>query len=140
MLTPFRSISERALLVLQQLPPSVDRPIRLQDNAYDSSAQVRSTLPPSALSDFPLSHLRLFCLIRTPHVGCWRGACEGAKGCLAWTVEMARDTMSCFDEEMTKAMVAWNYRQKDSMQLANLIITISWFRECVFESHNQWSR
>lgn len=122
-----RYIAERAYVALQQLPVKVSRPLRLGDDAYGWASRHGS--PFRGLSDFPMSHLRLFSLIKAPHVTCWRGMCEAGRGCTAWNTEMALRTMMCFREEMAEARKAWAARKGLAVQIANLVITIAWFRE-----------
>ena len=128
--TDSRFIAERAYVALQQLPPRVERPLRLADDTYITSTPDGPTL--SGLPDFPMSHLRLFALIKAEQVSCWRGTCGGSRGCKAWSIEQALLTMSSFKEEMTSAKDIWNRQVGLAVQSVNLVITIAWFREYVW--------
>jgi hypothetical protein len=125
-----RYITERAYIALQQLPPNVNRPLRLDDElpnwGFDTSTP---TTPIPGMEYFPMSHLRLFGLIKAEHVSCWRGLCDGSRGCTAWSGELAMNTMMTFKEEMDLAKRAWAGRTGLAVQTVNLIITIAWFRE-----------
>ena len=132
--TDSRFIAERAYVALQQLPPRVERPLRLADDTYITSTPDGPTL--SGLPDFPMSHLRLFALIKAEQVSCWRGTCGGSRGCKAWSIEQALLTMSSFKEEMTSAKDMWNRQVGLAVQSVNLVITIAWFREYVLHAPN----
>lgn len=122
-----RFIAERAYVALQQLPPKVERPLRLADDTYIASTPDGPFL--LGLSDFPMSHLRLFALIKAEQVSCWRGTCHGSRSCKAWSIEQAVLTMSSFKEEMRSAIEMWNRQVGLAVQSVNLVITIAWFRE-----------
>ncbi len=127
-----RFIAERGMLLLQNVPVHVDRVLRMSDNAYAHSATAREALPDQALNDFPMSHLRLFSLIKSDHLACWRGLCNS--GCQAWTATEAIDLQCSLDEEYRVAVLLYSLRvstEEKSIQAANLVVSIAWFREWV---------
>jgi hypothetical protein len=115
-------------MILEQHPPNIRQPLRLPDDAYGHTAAVRQTIPPATLADFPLSHLRLFSLIHTVHVPCWKGCCH-RQTCQAWTDGMAASTTERLDHEMAVSTAAWSERGAGAVQEANLVITVAWLRE-----------
>jgi hypothetical protein len=126
-------ITERGMLLLQNVPFHVDRALRMADNAYAHSAEAREALPDHSLDDFPVSHLRLFSLVRSDHLSCWRSTCGG--GCQAWTASQAIGLQRDLDEEYRVAVLLHSFRattmttEDKSIQAANLVVTIAWFRE-----------
>lgn len=115
-------------MILEQHPQNIRQPLRLPDDAYGHTALVRRTISSAVLADFPLSHLRLFSLIHTAHVPCWKGYCH-RQTCQAWTAEMASSTMERLDHEMQLSIAAWSERGDGAVQEANLVITVAWLRE-----------
>lgn len=115
-------------MILEQHPPNIRQPLRLPDDAYGHTALIRQTIPSATLADFPLSHLRLFSLIHTVHVPCWKGYCQ-RQTCHAWTAEMVASTVERLDQEMKLSTAVWSERGVGAVQEANLVITVAWLRE-----------
>lgn len=89
------------------------------------TAEWRAALPPDALDDFPLLHMKLFSIITPEIVACWRGRCANKRRlCTRWSAESAVRVQQTFGREVASAMAL-----PKTAEYVKLTITAVWIQE-----------
>lgn len=116
-------------------PAQFDYPLRMPDEAIEETFRVALQLPPDALEDFPFAHLRLFTILNSRILSCWRGLCHlNRGGCQCLSADMAINLQKRLANELELAsdnfnrLVLVESRNTDTIKASNLLLTVRWLQ------------
>lgn len=126
---------ERAFAMLLPNPGQFDYPLRMPDDSLDDSFRVALQLRADALEDFPFAHLRLFTILNSRILSCWRGLCQSSSGsCQSLSAELAVHIQRRLASELKLAsenfegLFRAEDRHADAIKAANVLLTVRWLQ------------
>jgi hypothetical protein len=128
-----RYLTERSYLLHGYNSARPGRLLRLPNNVWKETRTVLDELPYVASTGMPIEQLRLYQIVDSRVIQCWRGACRGTAGtrCSAWKVDEAAEILDSLTLEFRIAAEGGHriLDRPSSMQAVTLAIHAAWLRQ-----------